>query len=489
MHSSRSDDPKEFLRLSALDQALSEDRNHTTCFTSDVLSDTDVGTTNQIKNQQQSSHQEKLYHNLHSYINRHKSTRAKDPFVSCKASHFLKEQLKFGSFERLQDRRESKSQQLDRFIRRRHPGRLAPVMGSEARLYEDPSIDRPHTAEPTKSYLESLFDSNNHQSFLQSIEDSLTRKTRSPFEPHPMFSEDEEIGSQQRSVWFQHGLLGDIKRSDDVMDSPWGEDLAPTLRPGTSPQEIGLPSPKGWRQRASLVEERFRRLTMHDTLSKRPSLENNSPKLNKQGRRVKSFASLPPNQTRTRPSTLPKQPHLSVGPYAMSDVHAAMQLFAGFDTDGSGDVDMQEFIRSTAWQRSPIASSLQSMFDSIDKDQSNLITLPEFLQAVFPLARGSEIRSALSFLEERGNDSADKAQRKSLSSEDVDEIKSIFRLLDKDNSQTVDITEFLKLQSSGGILSDEDLKVFFQSHDLNQDSQLDLQEFMKLYQEYFTCTD
>jgi Ca2+-binding EF-hand superfamily protein len=74
------------------------------------------------------------------------------------------------------------------------------------------------------------------------------------------------------------------------------------------------------------------------------------------------------------------------GPYTRAQVTELAHVFYDIDRNCSGHVDRQEFVDSGMWEKYNMGSSAGSLFDSLDDDESNSISLDELVSVVLPMA-------------------------------------------------------------------------------------------------------
>jgi Ca2+-binding EF-hand superfamily protein len=63
------------------------------------------------------------------------------------------------------------------------------------------------------------------------------------------------------------------------------------------------------------------------------------------------------------------------GPYSFREVMILKKMFDSFDVDGSGTVDLEEFVNSPIFKSSHLASNADSMFEAVDKDSSGEVNV------------------------------------------------------------------------------------------------------------------
>ena len=74
-----------------------------------------------------------------------------------------------------------------------------------------------------------------------------------------------------------------------------------------------------------------------------------------------------------------------------------------------------------------------------------------------------------------------------LSEEDRADIVTIFNMYDTDNSNTVSLVELLAALGDKlrGIMSSKEIAAIFETFDTDKNADLDVDEFVSLYEEYF----
>ena len=74
------------------------------------------------------------------------------------------------------------------------------------------------------------------------------------------------------------------------------------------------------------------------------------------------------------------------GPYTIKEVLELKMLFDSIDEDGSGEIELQEFLTSHSWQASHLSSTASTVFNTIDSDSDGKVgQLTQFLVWSFAL--------------------------------------------------------------------------------------------------------
>jgi hypothetical protein len=85
------------------------------------------------------------------------------------------------------------------------------------------------------------------------------------------------------------------------------------------------------------------------------------------------------------------------GAVTAAEVVALKSVFDLLDVDGSGSVDIREFVSSRAWKDSGFPQLAPSVFESIDRDKDGFISLRELCLVVFPNTSATEVERMVEF--------------------------------------------------------------------------------------------
>lgn len=174
------------------------------------------------------------------------------------------------------------------------------------------------------------------------------------------------------------------------------------------------------------------------------------------------------------------------GQYTIKEVLELKMMFDSMDEDGSGEVDLHEFLSSPTWQRSHLAGTASTVFNTIDNDSDGSISLTELLSITFPGAKPSERRAMKEYLDVVSvAKPIVKTRERRLDAIEMEEIQEMFNVFDLDGNGTVSVSELLetlKVMGSYGaeFLSEDDLKRIASKYDEDGDHDLNLQEFQEL---------
>jgi len=83
------------------------------------------------------------------------------------------------------------------------------------------------------------------------------------------------------------------------------------------------------------------------------------------------------------------------GDYSLQDVVAFKRMYHEIDQDGSGTINIEEFMHSDSFRSSQMFYMSKSVFKSLDSDGSGDIEIDELLPVVFPLVRLGRWRACL----------------------------------------------------------------------------------------------
>ena len=177
------------------------------------------------------------------------------------------------------------------------------------------------------------------------------------------------------------------------------------------------------------------------------------------------------------------------GPYTAKEVLGLRKLFNEIDEDASGQIDVDEFVNSTALQGSHLFMNAASMFGSIDRDESGAISFGELLAVSFPSATSSNIKDMLHFVKQHESQEHMKTKI-SLTNAEMDEITNIFKLYDVDASGGISTEELYNAMIGSNpamkeIFSMEEMDKLVKQYDDDGNASLELSEFTKLFKDNF----
>jgi len=198
--------------------------------------------------------------------------------------------------------------------------------------------------------------------------------------------------------------------------------------------------------------------------------------------------------------------------YSRSEIMIIFDLFNEYDEDGSGTISLQELKdhfdkrveddkynltdykssgergKSLADRRASranldLAVLVQPMFESADKDNSGTIGFLELLSVLYPHATKGDMDTFKAWC--YPEKSYVPPIQYNLSQEQHTELKSMFRVIDKDHSGEVSMTELKKMFMGSAItgetgISMEELQAYFDEADFDDSQAISIKEFEKL---------
>lgn len=184
------------------------------------------------------------------------------------------------------------------------------------------------------------------------------------------------------------------------------------------------------------------------------------------------------------------------GQYSRDDIVNIYRTFSKLDQDGSGAITIREIVGGSGlFSGTHMQDNIGSIFSSIDKDQSGLIDLAELCTVVFGDAPPEVLEEILrlcrllEFVEKNR-----RVRKKTLTTEQLQELQQLFKLYDTDNNGDIDASELLEAlryndrfyesdRRGSTQLTKEDVARIISSFDANANATLDLQEFIELFRE------
>jgi len=184
--------------------------------------------------------------------------------------------------------------------------------------------------------------------------------------------------------------------------------------------------------------------------------------------------------------------------YSKKDVLELKKVFDEYDNDGSGSITLSEFTKTLRdkkkssapkpGQKSTLADrqaaagiSLadlgEGVFHEMDADGNGDVSFRELLKLMFKFARPDEIETMLEWVAPEAEPEPE--PKAGLTDEQQKEIKSIFKIYDKDKSGTITVAELVTALEKTGLEKDE-IKDMFKNYDTDENATIDLTEFTKM---------
>ena len=173
---------------------------------------------------------------------------------------------------------------------------------------------------------------------------------------------------------------------------------------------------------------------------------------------------------------------------SQKEVIDIISAFQQIDEDLTGEIDPKEFFALPQFSGFASAGTMDTLFRAIDRDGSGTVTVDELLIVMFPVATKSDVKEMIQMAHKvKYGSKKEKKKVATLSAEQRQDIETIFRMYDTDNSNTVSLVELLAAlgEKLRNIMTSAEIAAIFETFDADKNSDLDLDEFIHLYEEYF----
>ena len=226
-------------------------------------------------------------------------------------------------------------------------------------------------------------------------------------------------------------------------------------------------------ERVVTQSKKKKRRKLHEVVEKRRGVNENQRKPRKKSiSRRQSTSTKSKGQWRIR--------H-----YQKQEVMEVINSFKKLDDDLTGEIEISEFLKLPQFEGMDKAT-VDHLFRTIDKDGGGSVTQAELLRVMFPKANDADLKlmEELAHVEQFASV---KQTKNVLSRQQRDDIEKIFDMYDTDNSNSVSLVELLDAlgQKLQGILSAQEISDIFDTADMDGNRDLDRDEFVQLYQDYF----
>ena len=180
---------------------------------------------------------------------------------------------------------------------------------------------------------------------------------------------------------------------------------------------------------------------------------------------------------------------LHFGTYRKEHVIHMRHKFKEMDKDGSGSVELDEFLESQ--KSSHIGDHMTGMFRAMDKDKDGTVDIAEMCSVVFHKAPPRELRDIIDFMRLEKTPRVVRQEPKGMSEEEIAELANIFDVYDTDNSRSLSRVEIFK---SLGVIHGYSAQTGLSVHEINDlvdgadedgNGEIDKEEFITMMRHVF----
>ncbi|KAG2498880.1 hypothetical protein HYH03_003072 [Edaphochlamys debaryana] len=162
--------------------------------------------------------------------------------------------------------------------------------------------------------------------------------------------------------------------------------------------------------------------------------------------------------------------------YSRAEVLELKAIFDKHDQDHNGVVTVQELIDSLESEKKLTRQEL-SAFRTIDINKDGVLTFDEYLRRLFPYANDREFAKMLDWA--RPKSSAKQEVTFEPDPAQLEEIRKMFKMFDKNNNGVIDKTELVAVAERCGYDS-KDMEDLFKISDKDLSSTISFDEFVQL---------
>ncbi|KXZ52797.1 hypothetical protein GPECTOR_8g184 [Gonium pectorale] len=168
--------------------------------------------------------------------------------------------------------------------------------------------------------------------------------------------------------------------------------------------------------------------------------------------------------------------------YSRKDVLLLRELFDRHDLDRDGRVTVGELVQALQEEKSMPHYEL-SAFRTIDKNTDGVLTFDEYLRCLYPYATEAEFQRMLVW----GTPVKPAEEPEPLfvpNPEELEEIKQMFRMFDKNRNGVIDIAELATVVEKCGY-EGADVEHLFKQTDKDMSGTISFEEFIQLVKSSF----
>eukprot|EP00741_Cyanophora_paradoxa_P017091 tig00020952_g16508.t1 len=171
--------------------------------------------------------------------------------------------------------------------------------------------------------------------------------------------------------------------------------------------------------------------------------------------------------------------------YSKAEVIELKCIFDKFDTDESGDVSVVEINLGIRNEKGRWQTLAQHLGDTLKEIKKQKISFLDLIKAVWPMGTKKDYNIMLEWTHPKGVEAPPEPPK--FTAEQLDRIRSLFSMYDTDGSGALSPEEIRDAFQGKGF-SGEDLTDLFLKYDVNNDAEINVEEFIAMMTETYMAS-